>query len=78
MADLLALSTRIIDSFGTRTSAAQTCMKAVRAAYNYGIDYLEPPVELPDQEVRAAGDATPTSLKVSNWRILIGFAIDPQ
>ncbi len=28
--------TRIVDSFGTRTGAAQTCLKALRAAYKWG------------------------------------------
>ena len=45
-------------------------------AYNYGIDYLDP-VDLPDGEITAAGDDAPTSLKISNWRMLLGFAIDP-
>jgi len=47
-------------------------------AYNYGIDYLEPPVELPDSQVLSENESSPTSLKISNWRLLLGFAIDPD
>jgi hypothetical protein len=47
-------------------------------AYNYGIDYLAPPVELPDNQVRANASEKTTTLKISNWKLLIGFAIKPS
>lgn len=46
-------------------------------AYNYGIDYVSPPVELPDSQVRSNTTDESASLKVSTWRLLIGFAIKP-
>lgn len=46
-------------------------------AYNYGIDYIAPPVELPDSQIRSNSSSETASLKVSTWRLLIGFAIKP-
>jgi len=46
-------------------------------AYNYGINYIDPPVELPDSQIRQNSSEDSATLKVSTWRLLIGFAIKP-
>ena len=46
-------------------------------AYNYGINYLAPPVDLPDSQASANNLEEIASLKVSSWKLLLGFAIKP-
>jgi len=43
-------------------------------AYNYGIDYLAPPVDLPDGQINYNNPEETASLKVSTWKLLLGFA----
>jgi hypothetical protein len=47
-------------------------------AYNYGIDYLTPPVELPDGQIRLNNSEETATLKVSTWKLILGFAIKPS
>ncbi len=43
-------------------------------AYNYGIDYLSPPVNLPGGQNNYSNSEESASLKVSTWKLLLGFA----
>ncbi len=47
-------------------------------AYNYGIDYISPPLDLPDGQIRANNSEENTSLKISTWKLILGFAIKPS
>jgi hypothetical protein len=47
-------------------------------AYNYGIDYLAPPVDLPYGQIRSNSSEEIASLKVSTWKLILGFAIKPS
>jgi hypothetical protein len=48
----------------------------VGMAYNYGIDYIGRPVDLPDDEGGPIFDSGETAtLKISNWKLLFGFAL---
>jgi hypothetical protein len=46
-------------------------------AYNYGIDYLTPPIDLPDGQTRLNNSEETATLKVSTWKLILGFAIKP-
>jgi hypothetical protein len=50
----------------------------VGLAYNYGINYLASPVDLPDSQASSNNLEEITSLKVSSWKLLLGFAIKPS
>ncbi len=43
-------------------------------AYNYGIDYLSPPVNLPDGQINLNNPEETATLRVSTWKLLLGFA----
>ncbi len=47
-------------------------------AYNYGIDYLSPPIEIPGGKINSNNSGESASLKVSTWKLLLGFAIKPS
>ncbi len=46
----------------------------VGMAYNYGIDHLAPPVDLPGGQINSNNPEETASLKVSTWKLLLGFA----
>lgn len=43
--------------------------------YNYGIDYLAPPINIPDGQINSNNAEETASLKISTWKLLLGFAI---
>jgi hypothetical protein len=49
----------------------------VGLAHNYTFDYVSPPVDLPDSEANSSYQGEITSLKISNWKLLLGFAVKP-
>ncbi|MGL1885106.1 MAG: hypothetical protein OCD76_01230, partial [Reichenbachiella sp.] len=48
-------------------------------AYNYGIDYIQTPVNLPTSSNNEVFDPNEQStLKINTWKLLLGFAIKPS